>query len=263
MKPGIHADVEELTYHSDSAFSYSQAKTLLDNPARYKWQLDNGGRPDTRAFDYGHAAHAKVLGVGLDIAVIDANDWRTKAAKDAAEAARAAGQVPILRAEAARVDDMAAAIEAHPEARRILATKGTPEASISWTDKDTGVQCRGRVDYLAETAAGLVNVDYKTTTDASPTGFAKLAGRFRYHLQAATYEDGLRHITGDGAPCVLIAQEKEAPYLVGVYSFADWDLDRGLDLWRDALDLLVKCRADDVWPGYPDTITQLALPSWA
>lgn len=262
MKPGIHQCVPEVDYHGDGAFSYSQAKTLLDNPARYKWEREHG-RPDKRAFDYGHAAHAKVLGTGLEVAVIDAADWRTKAAKDAADAARAEGKAPILRHEADRIDAMALAIEAHPDASRILACPGDAEASLWWTDERTGIECRGRVDYLARTAAGLVNVDYKTTADASPAGFAKLAARFRYHLQAAAYSDGLLHATGDGAPCVLIAQEKEPPYLVAAYRFSDWDLDKGLDLWRDALDLLAKCRADDHWPGYPDSITELALPSWA
>ena len=132
-----------------------------------------------------------------------------------------------------------------------------------WQDKDTGVECRGRVDYLAETGAGLVNVDYKTTTDASPRKFARSAADFRYHMQAAAYEDGLAHLTGDRVPCVLIAQEKEPPYLVGVYRFQDWDVDRGLDLWRDALDLLVKCRTGDHWPGHPEQITALDLPTWA
>jgi hypothetical protein len=260
---GIRLGVEENEYHAHPAFSYSQAKVLLESPARYKWQQDNGGRPGKREYDYGHTAHAKVLGVGLDIAVIEAADWRTKAAREAAEEARAEGKAPILRHEADRIDLMAQAIEAHPQARRILTTEGEVEASIFWTDADTGVECRGRVDKLAATDSGLVNVDYKSTTDASPSGFAQLAARFRYHLQAATYDDGLRHITGEGAPCVLIAQEKEPPYLVGFYTFSDWDMDRGLDLWRDALDLLVKCRADNEWPGYPDAITELALPSWA
>lgn len=259
---GLRGDVPELEYHADPAFSQSQAKTLLRSPARYLHELTNR-RPEKASFDFGHAAHAKVLGVGLDVVAIDATDWRTKAAQTARDEAHAAGKVPLLARDVAQVDEMAKAIEAHPEARRILACEGRPEVSMWWTDDRTGVQCRGRVDYLAETKAGLVNVDYKTTTDASPREFARSAGKFRYHLQAAAYEDGLAHLTGDRVPCVLIAQEKEAPYLVGVYRFQDWDVDRGLDLWRDALDLLVQCRTDDHWPGHPEAITALDLPAWA
>lgn len=262
---GIYEDVPELEYHADSAFSQSQAKVLLRSPAKYLHSLTNP-QPPKREFDFGHAAHARILGVGLDVVTIDAPDWRTKAAKDAADEARAAGKVPLLAHEVAKVDAMALALEDHPEARRILTHPGRAEVSMWWHDERTGVACRGRVDYLAETPAGLVNVDYKTTTDASPAGFSRKAADFGYHVQASAYEDGLAHLTGDRVPCVLIAQEKDAPYLVGVHRFSDYDLDRGLDRWRDALDLLVRCRAEDHWPrwaGADSDINELALPAWA
>lgn len=259
---GLVHDMPEIEYHSDSAFSQSQAKTILASPAKYRHQLDHP-RPPKREFDYGHAAHHKVLGVGLDLVVVDAEDWRTKAAREAADQARAEGKVPLLRREVEKVDAMAFALDDHREASRVLGQPGQPEVSLFWEDERTGVACRGRVDQLAVTPGGLVNVDYKTATDASPNGFARKAAEYGYPVQAAAYEDGLFHIVGERAPCILIAQEKEPPYLVGVYRFDDADLDQGLDRWRDALDLLVKCRTEDHWPGYPDTITALDLPRWA
>ena len=259
---GIRLGVPEVEYHQHPAFSQSQAKVLLDSPAKYHYRLTHP-EPPRDVFDFGHAVHAKVLGVGLDFLTIEADDWRSKAARDARDAARADGMVPMLAKDLARADVMAEAVLAHTGARAILETEGDVEASMFWTDADTGVHCRGRIDKLAATAAGLVNVDLKTTADASMRGFAKSAANFGYHLQAAAYEDGLRRLTGEDCPTVLIAVEKEPPHLVALYEFPADEIARGLDKWRDALDALVKYRAGDYWPGYPDSIQPLYLPSWA
>ena len=67
----IRLGVPEREYHADPAFSQSQAKVLLDSPAKYRWQRDNPPAPRDH-FDFGHAVHAKVLGIGLDFWRIDA-----------------------------------------------------------------------------------------------------------------------------------------------------------------------------------------------
>lgn len=262
-EPGIYADIPEVTYHADPALSQSAAKVLLDCPARYRWQLDNPP-PFKGVFDFGHAAHAKVLGVGLDLVIIDAPDWRTKAAQEAKAEAHATGRVPLLRKDAATVDAMAARLEAHDGARAILTSEGMAEQSMWWLDEQTGIECRGRIDWLAEVGGGLAIVDYKTTGDASPDGFAKSVANYGYRLQAAHYIDGLAAITSiPDAPFVFIAQEKEPPHLVGLYTLADYDVQTGRDRMRTALDLLAHCRAHDEWPGYSPDIQTLTLPRWA
>lgn len=268
MKPGILPDVPEVEYHADPAFSQSQAKTLLTCPALYHWQLTHPA-PRKREFDFGHAAHKKVLGVGLDVEVVPADllssdgGVRSNPAKAWVAERETAGILVVKPDVIETVDAMAAAIESHDAARRILACEGEAEQSMWWTDERTGVECRGRVDFLAATAGGLINVDYKTTTDASPKGFAKSAGNFGYHVQAAAYGDGLRHLTGEDVPTILIAQEKTPPYLVAVYQVSAYDVSTGLTRWREALDTLVDCRARDEWPAYSPDITTLYLPSWA
>lgn len=268
MKAGIHLDIEEETYHADDAFSQSQAKVLLESPARYRWQRDHP-KPPSNAFDEGHAAHAKVLGVGLEVAVIPdeilaANGAiSTTAAKEFVKEARERGAVPIKADVAARVDAMAEAILAHPQARRLLELPGPVEASMWWQDEGSGVHCRARVDKLAETPDGPLNVDIKSTADASLRGFTKSCVNFGYHIQGAAYDDAVRHLTGGEAPTVLIAVEKDAPHLVAVFEFTPADLDLGLQRWRDACHLLAKCREDDHWPGFPDFVQTITLPPWA
>ena len=264
---GLHGGFPEAEYHAHPALSQSQAKVLLDCPARYRWQLDNP-REDTTAFDVGTAAHSKVLGVGAEVVVIDADSWRTKAAKDAADEARAAGHTPLLRAQADAVDLMAEAVLAHPFARAILETEGDAEQSAWWVDEaddGTEVQCRARFDYVTTTNAGMpAVVDLKTTgKSAAPTAFARSAVDFGYDLQAAWYSHGFEVITGQSPAFLFIVVEKDAPHLVAVHALDEFFLERGERLRRNAINTYAACRAADEWPAHGDNLHILTPPRWA
>lgn len=266
--PGIFPGIDEDVYHGDPAFSQSQAKTLLKSPARYQWLRQNPPAPKAE-FDKGHAVHAKVLGVGLDIAVIpdellaSNGAVSTKAAKEFMAEARAAGQVPLKSDVAREIDAMAESVLRHPQARALLELEGEVEVSMWWEDPETGIACRGRVDKLAVVPDGLINVDLKSTTDASLYGFTKSCADYAYHMQGAAYDEAVRLLTGGDAPTVLIAVEKEPPYLVATFEFNAADLDRGLEKWRAACELLARCRELDEWPGHPEHIQTITLPTWA
>lgn len=263
MKPGIHDGVPEEQYHADPALSQSQAKTLLDCPARYRWELDHPREPST-AFDVGHAAHAKVLGVGSPVVVIDAESWRTKAAKDAAEQARADGATPLLRADAEAVDAMAEAVLAHPMARAILEADGAPEQSLAWTDADTGIDLRGRVDWLTVMGDGTPFLaDLKTSVSADPRDFGTSIHKWGYGLQSAWYRAGYEAITGTPALFGFIVVEKAAPHFVSVGRADDIAEARGAEQMRDALDLYRTCVDTGHWPAYPDDLITYPSPRWA
>lgn len=258
MTPGIHDSLPEADYFASPALSQSQAKTLLDNPARYKWELTNP-REHRDAFDIGHAAHAKVLGVGAEVVAIDADSKRGKAWTEPADAARAEGKVPLLRKDADAVDAMAEAVLAHPGARVILEAEGASEQSMFWTDPDTGVDCRARVDRLTSAAV----VDLKTCADASPGGFSRAAANFGYDLQADFYPWGYEVITGERLPFVFVCVEKTPPHFVALYTLPGSALDRGQRRRRDALDLYRRCVDTDTWPAFGDDINTLPWPRWA
>lgn len=260
---GIVPDLDENLYHAHEALSQSQMKVLLDCPAKYKWSLTHP-QPHRDVFDLGHAIHGKILGVGLDVVQVDADSWRGKAAQEAKAAARAEGKVPLLAADVAKVDAIAESVLAHRAARAILEAPGTYEESMFWTDPETGVQCRGRVDKRTALADGTpALVDLKSTADASPAGFAKSVWNFGYHMQRGTYTAGHEAITGETPGFYFIAVEKEPPHLVGVYVLDATAIYRGEQMYRDALDLYVRCTEADYWPGYADEITELASPRWA
>ena len=116
-EPGVYT-MDEADYHADpvpgGSLSCSGAKKLLASPARFAYDREHPPAP-TRAMEMGSAVHAHelVLGTGAQIVVIDADNYRTKAAQEAAAAAREAGAVPLLTAEHDQVQAMAAALRDH------------------------------------------------------------------------------------------------------------------------------------------------------
>ena len=83
------------------------------------------------------------------IEVIDVSDFKTKAAREARDAAYAEGKTPLLPKEYQQVQEMAAAVRAHPIAGHIFKpVEGLAEQSMFWKDPATSVICRARMDWL-------------------------------------------------------------------------------------------------------------------
>lgn len=269
-KPGIYAGIADETYHGpglcpEPALSSSLIKVLIGQSPRHAWTASADLNPqhvsdESERFDLGRAAHALLLEGEDRMVVVDAKDWRTKAAQEARDAARAAGKMPVLPHQ--RDDIYAMAQEASrsvilcAEVSDMLST-GKPEQTLIWREGQTW--CRARPDWMA---TGLL-CDYKTTDNASPDVWSrnKLV-EMGYDIQAAWYLRGLKALTGKDADFVFLVQEIEPPYecsLVGV-SAAMLELgrrkvDMGLALWE-------QCMRNGQWPGYPHAICWAEPQAW-
>lgn len=270
-EPGVYHGIPDAVYLADpvpgGSLSSTGARAILPPgcPALYRWQALNG-RPDTAAFDLGKAAHAEVLGAGAPIVVVYADDWRTKAAKEAAEQARAEGATPLLAKDHAVVQAMAAALRAHPLAAALLgAERGQPEVSLFWRDARADVMCRARLDWLPNPLYGrMVIPDYKTAPTADPGAFARSTGTYGYHQQAAFYLNGAAELgLAEDFAFLFIVQAKTPPYLVSVCELDATALRIGRARNREAIDLYAHCKTTDTWPGYDEDVTLVALPAWA
>lgn len=264
---GLHDGINEVDYHADrGSLSVSGAKLLLGkSPAHFKWQRDNG-QPHKAAFDFGHAAHALVLGVGAPLAVVDAEDWRTKAAQQQRKEAYEQGHTPLLRAEHETVVAMAAAIKAHPLASALFdPAHGKAEQSGYFADEPTGVTRRFRLDWLPNTDGGrLIVPDFKTTIDASPKAISKSLTDFGYASQARWYLDGINALgIAEHAAFLLVFIEKTPPHVVTVAEPDAEALAWGAERNRRALDLYARCVETGEWPGYSDDVELVSLPRWA
>ena len=262
ISEGVVPNMPESAYHAHPALSSSGARKLLASPAKFHY-AQTAPEEHQDYFDIGSAAHAKVLGVGLPIEVIDADNWRKKATTDQRDAAYAAGRIPLLKADAERVDLMAEAILANRIARSLL-EKGTPEVSGFWTDERTGVDCRCRWD-LQPPEGVRAWTDYKTTQNADPRAFAASAARYGYDVQAAWYLWGARELgMADRTSAFLfLVQEKEPPYLVSTVQLDAQAMRIGEEKARVALRIYAECAESGRWPGYPEEIVQVGLPVWA
>jgi PDDEXK-like domain of unknown function (DUF3799) len=265
---GVVRGLPHDAYLAHPALSASGAKILAQpgGPARYRWALDHP-EPPRDAYELGTAAHTAILGTGPGLLVVDLPDWRSKAAQAAKQDARAAGLIPLLTADAARVDRMAAAVRAHPIAAALLEPgSGEAEVSLFWTDPEHGVDRRCRVDWLREPddRGRLILVDLKTATSAAPWEFGKAAARYGYAQQAAWYAD-LTVALGLAAeaPFVFVVVEKDPPHLVSVIELDAPALDAGRALNRKAMRLFRECTDTGTWPGYSPDVQLVGLPSWA
>jgi hypothetical protein len=267
---GLHADLSNEAYHADkTSLSSSGARKLLPPscPAKFRYEQDNP-QPASKTFDYGNAAHKKVLGNGPELVVIEYDTWNTKDAKQAVAEARSRGAIPLKQHEMDMVDAMADAIRRHPLAAALLdPAYGAPEQSGFWIDGPTGIRRRVRFDWLPSIQQGrLIIPDYKTAADASEEAMEKDIAKYGYNQQADWYEDGARalELGGDDAEMLLIVQEKKPPYLVNVIGFEFFSRAIGRAKNRVAIERFAECTASGHWPGFAETNPNyLALPGYA
>lgn len=169
------------------------------------------------------------------------------------------------------VQKMAGIARALPISRVVfdqLAEHGAAEVSLFTVDPASGLRLKVRPDYMLRPCPMFPNgliIDGKTTTDASASGFARQVWNLDYGLQAALYTSVYQSIFDTaGRPAFLwLAQEKEDPHAAAYYS-AGVDL---LEYWdkriAQTLPAVARCQESGVWPGFPETVTELALPTWA
>ena len=268
-QPGLYPDIAEDAYHADPCPEYSLsssvARILLGRSPLHAWTAHPRLNPDyepkeEKHLDFGSAAHRILTGRGRELEVLDFADYRTKAAKEARDAARAAGKTPILVEDQQLANEMVEAayeqiqcIKGCEKAFRL----GTPEPTIiAQVEEDTWLRCRP--DWI-EHGAEMVVDDYKTTSrSVHPMGWGRYAADLGYDFQAAFYERVIT-LSNPVNPTYRIrfrffAQEKQPPYALSVMEFdeetlqsARRDVDRAIRLWQH-------CIKTDMWPGYAPAI---------
>lgn len=268
LEPGLHSLSADL-YHSDPcprpSLSSSIANILITQSPAHAWLAHPRLNPhfkreaDSR-FDLGSAAHAMLLERDESkIVRADAADWRTKAAKEARDAAAANGQYAILERQYQDVQRMVTAAQSYiatTELRGIF-ENGVAEQSLVW--QEDGVWCRARPDLISADRA--IVLDYKTTESAAPADFARQIGRLGYDCQSQWYTRGMAAID-ERVTFIFLVQEIEPPYACSLISLAnaykavgDAKVHRALRLWSD-------CTLRNAWPGYSWRVLYAEPPVW-
>jgi len=263
-EPGVYDGISADAYHSlgltpEYALSSSGARELEAScPAAFWWNspLNPDQEPARKTeFDIGNATHLLVLQpeeFADRVVEVEADDWRTKAAQEMRDSARADRRIPLLTKQVRAVRAMREAILSHPIAG-LAFQGGEAEQTMAWIDQETGVWLRCRPDYRPPHARYLV--DIKTTTSAHPRDFEKAVWNFGYHMQAAWYLDAEEAVTGERpSKFYFVAVEKEAPFLVAVHEMDADAIGWGRIQNRSAIRTFAECMTSGQWPGYRDPI---------
>lgn len=262
-------------YHADPAeipsLSASIAHILYTRSPLHAWHAHPRLNPDYQPvvhekFDVGTVVHALLLEQRDPTEVIfavDAKDWRTKAAQEQRDEARAAGLIPLLTSQIVDVSAMLGAVRAQLDALTIEPapfTMGHPEQCVMW--EDDGVHCRALIDWLHYDHA---TVDDLKTTSASASPFAWPRAMFSMgkDMQARWYQRGIKALTGTEPEFRFVVAETSPPYALTVFSLspaaaaiADAKIDSALATWK-------RCLETGRWPGYAQDVHFAEAPPWA
>lgn len=270
---GIYPGFPEADYFADPcvkpSLTQSVAKILLDQSPLHAWHAHPRLNPDyrrdeDRKYDVGNIAHKLILGRGKNVVVLDFDDWRTKAAKEAREAAAADGKLGVLGKHFALADRMVIAAREQLEHRGLshMFRDGDGEVVAAWQEGD--IWLRQMIDWL--TPDRLTFADFKTTEmNAAPHQIPRMMVNAGWPIQAAMGERGLNAIDPQNAgrrKFFFVVQETERPYCLNVVEITEGALTMG----RKQLDMAVAqwrhCIEADRWPGYPPEIVRPEYPGW-
>lgn len=267
---GVHRISNE-AYHTDPcpnpSLSRSIIRELIYRSPAHAYERHPRLNPNFKVdeddkYDIGTAAHSLFL-EGLDTAIIiDADDWRTKAAKEARGEARAKGKVPLLAKQYIEVEKMV--LVAHKSLDNselhLYIPDGDSELTYIWREGETW--CRIRPDWINK-ERNLV-LDYKTTgQSAHPEEYSRLVIAHGLDIQESFYKRGIEAIEGIKPDFIFMIQETEPPYLC---SFVELDIilqEMGGEKVKYGLKLWDKCIASGQWDGYSGKIYTMEAPAWA
>lgn len=273
---GIVRGLSAALYHADPcdtpSLSSSIAKVLHAQSPAHAWaahpKLGRLPRPPSATLDDGQILHAIVLGrEDLDLEIVEADNFKTKAAQHARDAGRAEGRTPITRRAFDRMTEIAELFirPQLPEAFQRIDPLDT-EVSIFWDE--AGSRCRARVDLLDWEGPGATAdiFDLKGTTNAHPDKVTRAVDDYGYAIQEAAYLSAWAAVFGASAPVTFtfLFIEHAPPYVVTPVKLSEAWRTVGRQRWERAVELWSQCLARgtgrDAWPAYgPSTVTP---PSW-
>lgn len=247
-------------YAKVDAVNWSTLKLMRDSALAYKHGL-GAEREDTMALMLGRAVHTLVFepqNFTRDYEIYEGGIRRGK--EWDAFAAANVGRTIFKPDEIAPAYGMADAVRNHALVRPYFAGAEF-EQPLEWTDAETGLSCKARVDWIITSRRA--HIELKSTRSIEARRFGITANVFGYHSQMAHHGNGIRCALG-WAPEVrkIIAVESKPPHDVAVFDVSVDDIGIGADEVQMLLLKLKKCRETDKWPGRYETEQALQLPAY-
>ena len=251
------------------ALSPSIARILLDESPKHAWTihrlLGNRPRPVSAAQETGKIAHALLLEAGDEIEIIDAKDFRTNAAKEARDAARAAGRIPIV---SAKVDEWKTRIST---LRENLYKAGLnlenyeSEVRVEWNEGDA--LCHGGIDLLSRDKTKIIDIKTLPTGRAHPELCAGRLLKSHGILQQEAYPRAIEQLNPELMGRVKMEfwfLELTDPYDVCPIECGGTMQEIAAQRWDRAVRVWNECMETGKWPGFGDKgPVRVEAPGWA
>lgn len=173
-------------------------------------------------------------------------------------------RILVTQDDVKRATAMAEAVKSSEEGAPILAECDRREVTILWTDRATGLRCKGRVDLLGGTPVSAQAWDLKKSNKASPSEFERELLKRGYHAQLAWYDDGLRAhgwLVDVWGLLVVNDQKGDDVHEVGAYPLVQDALELGRAQNRETLARYAECLSSGRWPGFGTA--PISVPQWA
>lgn len=263
----LRAKVAMDEYLAMPAIGSGTLHTLITKSPYHAWfgSYLNPIRPreESETMDAGTIAHSLLLeGDESKLAIIQADDWRTKAAKELRDIAYAAGQIPILERKLPPIREMVKVAKAYVESSEIAGIFGRGQPEVVGTWKEGDALMRLRADFLADDHS--IILDYKSTaTNAEPNAVIRHLLGSGYDIQNALYCRGLEAITGKLPRFLNLFQENEPPFACSLIGLAPSLLDLADRKVQTAINHWKACLKAGEWPCYPTRIAWAEAPAWA
>lgn len=267
-------DVSDDEYFADPcevpSLSQSAAHTLLTGSPLHCWNDhprlgNNRDGSTTKALDAGQLVHKLLLGKGQQLAIIDADDFRTKTAQQLRDLAYDANQLPVLRRIYDETVKVADVLRTNIELFGIK-LNGESEIAMEWDEQGEHgpVRCRGKMDHIVFDRGTIY--DIKKIRSAHPDTCSKHLYEYGYDIQHAAYCSALAKLTPEftgKVDFVFLFMELEAPYCVLPVRPDGQLRELGSMRWSRAVHVWERCLRNNKWPGYSDSIVTLSAPKWA
>lgn len=266
MDPGMHISVPMHDYVNDQlcevpTLSSSMANVIIDqSPMHARFLHPRLSSPQVRPFsrvaNFGSAVAAMVFD-DCDVVFVDADNYQTKAAREARDAALAQGNIPLLQDETTRAFDVA---ETAKLALKSLVGGYIGEATIIFRQGEA--VCRSRPDVMSTNKTLLVDLKVTGTNarDANRQFFS-----MGYDMQAAFMEraaDSLDPENIGRREIVYLFVEAEPPHGYSFIQVSESTLQVARKKMNAAVNLWSRCLKEDQWPGYQSSRTLTSRPSY-
>ncbi|RYZ90346.1 MAG: hypothetical protein EOP04_04185 [Proteobacteria bacterium] len=263
MKPGIYFNYPIEAYHSGDGISKTGLCAFDYAPAVYAYQyFQKPQRKESSSFKIGSAVHSVMEGTFDEIYAIgpEVKSRAEKVWKDFEKANE--GKIVLKPDEAKKVQTMGANLRSHRSIGKVLEDGGYYEASFYWIDHQTGILCKCRPDFISKDYSTII--DFKTAAEVLRRPFQAVAYRYHYYVSAAFTLEGVQACTKVMPTRYVFASvQSTPPHLVAGYEATEEELSHGREFFRRNLGGLERCFENCEWPGLPEHILPLGLPSWA